>query len=271
MVQFRCILPSRRRQFMREFPRIGVGWLNSGVQSIKGAVNSPLQLTMSSSTSTSTVYAAPRSASTSSPAKKMFTRLPSFGTRSRRAQSSPSAVSVSLPLTGTSLKSQASLDSISSCASASSTSAAASSSRPSAKLKVLDYPSACVDLVISGVSAMLIMPMPFLVTVRREKRAENALTDSVERLRGSSSTSLRRIIPRRPSTGRRRNSLVLPEVPMAQGPYVPDISQPFRFTTREAPPAMEERTVRFVVPPPRFAPPMESTAEDEEPAWCDFM
>ncbi|KAJ7658252.1 hypothetical protein DFH06DRAFT_1131255 [Mycena polygramma] len=120
----------------------------------------------------------------------------------------------------------------------------------------------CLKLVKSGVSAILIVPMPYF---KAESGAEDA-----------ESGSLKRILSRRlqKDGGKRRNSLVLPEVLMPDAPEEPEtprVRRPSECTIRESPPPMEDRTVRFVTPPPKFAPPMECKSADEEPAWCDFM
>lgn len=78
------------------------------------------------------------------------------------------------------------------------------------------------------------------------------------------------MLSRRPSTPkRRRNSLVLPEVPMPDdaddaADFPP---RPHHRSTLESPPPTEGRSVRFSLPPP----PIERRRTDEEPAWPDFM
>ncbi|KAJ7712382.1 hypothetical protein B0H16DRAFT_1625238, partial [Mycena metata] len=132
----------------------------------------------------------------------------------------------------------------------------------SRKRKLRHYPSRCVDMVISGVSAILIMPLPFLDGKKGEKAAKPESLD------------LKRVFSRRPAqNGPRRNSLVLPEVPMPDGPYEPrlDIRRPSECSILDSPPPPEDRTVRFSLPPPRFAPPMECRWAGEGPAWSDFM
>ncbi|KAJ7844461.1 hypothetical protein B0H13DRAFT_2364278 [Mycena leptocephala] len=67
----------------------------------------------------------------------------------------------------------------------------------------------------------------------------------------SESSSLKRVLSRRPQKDRRRrNSLVLPEVPMPDEPAEPVV--PFRrgsaCTIRDSPPPIESRTVRFILP-----------------------
>ncbi|KAJ7612872.1 hypothetical protein DFH06DRAFT_1147144 [Mycena polygramma] len=128
----------------------------------------------------------------------------------------------------------------------------------------------CLKLVKSGVSAILIVPMPYF---KAESRTDKSLRPAPE---DSESGSLKRILSRRPqqADGKRRNSLVLPEVPMPDAPVEPEslhVRRPSECTIRESPPPMEDRTVRFVTPPPKFAPPKECNSADEEPAWCDFM
>ncbi|KAJ7640031.1 hypothetical protein DFH06DRAFT_1138036 [Mycena polygramma] len=120
----------------------------------------------------------------------------------------------------------------------------------------------CLELVRSGVSAILIVPMPYF---QKEPPVE-----------ASEPGVLKRMFSRRyqKDVQKRRNSLVLPDVPMPderQEPESPRERRPSECTIRESPPPMEDRTVRFVTPPPKFAPPMECKSEDEEPAWCDFM
>ncbi|KAJ7723800.1 hypothetical protein B0H16DRAFT_1895698 [Mycena metata] len=132
----------------------------------------------------------------------------------------------------------------------------------SRKSKLRHYPSRCVDMVISGVSAILIMPLPFLDGIKGEKAAKPESLD------------LKRVFSRRPTqNGPRRNSLVLPEVPMPDGPYEPhlDLRRPSECSILDSPPPLEDRTVRFVLLPPRFAPAMGCRWTDEGPAWSDFM
>lgn len=66
---------------------------------------------------------------------------------------------------------------------------------------------------------------------------------------------------------------MLPEVAMPDTPGEPNIplSRPSQCSTRKSPPPMEDRAIRFVLPPPKFAPPISSQWPDEEPAWSDFM
>ncbi|KAJ7656744.1 hypothetical protein DFH06DRAFT_1410104 [Mycena polygramma] len=119
----------------------------------------------------------------------------------------------------------------------------------------------CMQLVKRAVSATLIVPMPYL------NGNSNAPSEA---------GTLRRILSRRSlKEGRkRRNSLVLPEVPMPDDPEEPVSSRvrwPSECTIRDSPPPMGDRTVRFITPPPKFAPPTECRTADDEPAWSDFM
>ncbi|KAF7353463.1 hypothetical protein MSAN_01535600 [Mycena sanguinolenta] len=118
-------------------------------------------------------------------------------------------------------------------------------------------------MVISGISAILLMPMPFL------HHGEEETEDS----ENSEPRGLKRIFSRRSRRAvRRRNSLVLPDVPMPDVPDEPEspLAESFERTTRDTPPPMEERTVRFVLPPRNLAPP-ESGGANDELAWSNFM
>ncbi|KAF8181941.1 hypothetical protein K438DRAFT_1767667 [Mycena galopus ATCC 62051] len=161
-----------------------------------------------------------------------------------------------------------------SCSAPSSTSPSDSASSTSTS-KIRRYPSKCKSKVISGISAILLMPMPFL-DKEKEKDAHVAGFDGVnlEEL-ASEPRGLRRILSRqpRPKAGRRRNSLILPEVDMPDVPDEPNCpAQPYECSTRDRPPPMADRAVRFSVsaPPEKLAPRPECRADDE-PAWCDFM
>ncbi|KAK7062480.1 hypothetical protein R3P38DRAFT_697268 [Favolaschia claudopus] len=103
---------------------------------------------------------------------------------------------------------------------------------------------------------MLLMPMPYLDTQSNEESDHDADEDP----RG-----LKRIISRRPPP-RRRNSLVLPEVPMPENVEEPAPWQPYERNIRDNPPTMEERVVRFAAVPHG-----RTDSRDEEPAWSDFM
>ncbi|KAJ6455333.1 hypothetical protein C8R47DRAFT_1166233, partial [Mycena vitilis] len=124
----------------------------------------------------------------------------------------------------------------------------------------------CIGLVKRGVSAILMMPMPFLDSRKGRQCVEG---DSL--IQTSEPRGLKRILSRRRQrpNGKRRNSLVLPEVPMPDEPEEADrpvTRRPSECTIRENPPRFEDRTVRFVTHPgtkSRFA--------DDGPAWCDFM
>ncbi|KAJ7229525.1 hypothetical protein B0H12DRAFT_224953 [Mycena haematopus] len=130
---------------------------------------------------------------------------------------------------------------------------------------------------------MLLMPMPFLNSAEADSEAHDIgkpdrgmdLSSGLHNITSENSESrgLKRILSRRPREAmRRRNSLVLPDVRMPDGPYEPETSraQPYQCTVRESPPPMEDRTIRFLTPPPKFAPP-QCRGADEEPAWSDFM
>ncbi|KAF8172532.1 hypothetical protein K438DRAFT_1772576 [Mycena galopus ATCC 62051] len=138
--------------------------------------------------------------------------------------------------------------------------------------KIRRYPSKCKNMVISGISAILLMPMPFL---DNEMDAHTAGFDGVNSEEPDSEPrGLRRILSRqpRPKAGRRRNSLILPDVDMPDVPDEPDAhAQPYECSTRESPPPMADRAVRFSNPPEKFPRRPECRADDEEPAWCDFM
>jgi hypothetical protein len=138
----------------------------------------------------------------------------------------------------------------------------------------------------TGVSALLLMPLPFLDNMKGEKSAKKDAPSGMSnfavhlcrilipnQIKKLESGSLKRVLSRRPQKDRRRrNSLVLPEVPMPDEPAEPVV--PFRrgsaCTIRDSPPPIESRTVRFILPPPKFAPPIECKS-DEQPAWSDFM
>jgi hypothetical protein len=115
-------------------------------------------------------------------------------------------------------------------------------------------------------SAMLLMPMPYL---KREKAEAGAIGSSssvthspagpnvVVDAEESEPRGLKRILSRQPpKPRRRRNLLVLPEVDMPDLPEEP-LARPSQCTIRESPPPMEDRTVRFIIPPTKFAPPIE--------------
>ncbi|KAJ6537520.1 hypothetical protein DFH09DRAFT_1369086 [Mycena vulgaris] len=123
------------------------------------------------------------------------------------------------------------------------------------------------------------MPMPFLKRGSPPPPPSDASVAQTPRKRRFSLPSL----PTRPATRpthRKRNSLILPEVPMLL-PSPPSSSPSARTssctlrpscTTRHLPPPLAARTVRFVLPPPKFAPPIDWPGNgDEEPAWSDFM
>ncbi|KAJ7190803.1 hypothetical protein GGX14DRAFT_546787 [Mycena pura] len=155
------------------------------------------------------------------------------------------------------------------------------------KRQVREYPSACMDLVIHGVSTMLLIPKPLLDGVRKGKRRAADEGDDAPAGPRRTETSvfvsdqedpsaMKRIFSRRRAAPRKQNSLVLPEVPV---PVPPPDEPPTPggsrsgLVVRAAPPPPACRTVRFVGTPRRvcaFAPPPDR-AEDAEPAWSDFM
>ncbi|KAJ7822925.1 hypothetical protein B0H13DRAFT_2447006 [Mycena leptocephala] len=196
-------------------------------------------------------------------------RLPSFSRKARKSHGPGSKV-VTVSLHRCSSKSRPleprpRNDSTASCSSWSSYTSTLDGTASTSTSKVRDYPSRCANMVITGVSALLLMPLPFLDTIKGEKSAKKDAP--------SESGSLKRVLSRRPQKDRRRrNSLVLPEVPMPDEPAEPVV--PFRrgsaCTIRDSPPPIESRTVRFILPPPKFASPIESRW-DEEPSWSDFM
>ncbi|KAJ7160387.1 hypothetical protein C8R46DRAFT_1194730 [Mycena filopes] len=131
-----------------------------------------------------------------------------------------------------------------------------------------DYPARCMDMVISGISAILIMPMPFLDGLKSTNRRTRTRTRRTPTLTPNP-TPTRTNEPPRP---RPRNSLILPEVPMPPswtGEPLPD-TRPSVRSTRPSPPPLEARRVRFVIvrPPPSG---FKGRGDGEEPAWCDFM
>ncbi|KAJ6472404.1 hypothetical protein C8R45DRAFT_1012977 [Mycena sanguinolenta] len=189
-----------------------------------------------------------------------FERLQTFTNESRKSRTQTPIALHRCPSKNIPSSSRASSDdSTASCSSGSSESTSSSASTS----KIPRYSSKCKHMVISGISAILLMPMPFL------KHGEEETEDG----ENSEPRGLKRILSRRSRrSARRRNSLVLPDVPM---PNVPDepaspLTESFERTTRDTPPPMTERTVRFVLPPPKFAPP-ECRGADDEPAWSDFM
>ncbi|KAK7006703.1 hypothetical protein R3P38DRAFT_2793795 [Favolaschia claudopus] len=114
------------------------------------------------------------------------------------------------------------------------------------------------------VSAMLLMPMPYLDTQSNEESDHDA---------DEAPNTLKRIISRRPPP-RRRNSLILPEVPMPQNVEEPAPWQPYERNIRDNPPTMQERVVRFAVPRGHAESGMDGSRAiggDGEPAWSDFM
>ncbi|KAJ7620829.1 hypothetical protein DFH06DRAFT_1143686 [Mycena polygramma] len=124
----------------------------------------------------------------------------------------------------------------------------------------------CLELVKRGVSTMLMIPMPFWDSSNSRDCVSRDSFNEMSDPRG-----LKRILSRRRSqvNGKRRNSLVLPEVPMSDEPDEPKspvIRRPSECTIRESPPPFEDRTVRFVVQPGK-----RSRFTDDGPAWCDFM
>jgi hypothetical protein len=232
-------------------------------------------------------------------------RLPSFSRKARKSHGPGSKV-VTVSLHRCSSKSRPLAprprnDSTASCSSwSSSTSTLDGTSSPSMS-KVRDYPSRCVNMVIvsytptgfricsyhfsqTGVSALLLMPLPFLDNMKGEKSAKKDAPSGMSNFAVHlcrilipqpkiESGSLKRVLSRRPQKDRRRrNSLVLPEVPMPDEPAEPVV--PFRRGSacpiRDSPPPIESRTVRFILPPPKFAPPI-GRRWDEEPAWSDYM
>ncbi|KAJ7884150.1 hypothetical protein B0H14DRAFT_2700937, partial [Mycena olivaceomarginata] len=135
-----------------------------------------------------------------------------------------------------------------------------SSSPAASSSKVRRHASKSKRMVIRVVSTMLLIPMPYL----DDEKAEADVLETSE------PHGLKNMFSRRPSTPkRRRNSLVLPEVPMPDGAddaadFPP---RPHHRSTLGSPPPTEERRVRFSLPPP----PIERRRTDEEPAWPDFM
>ncbi|KAJ6537504.1 hypothetical protein DFH09DRAFT_1283513 [Mycena vulgaris] len=193
--------------------------------------------------------------------------------RARRASSSSSTSSTS---------SSSSTSSATSSGSASSSHAP--SSPPTKKSKSRNFRA--VDMIISGVSSLLIMPMPFLKRGSPQPPPPPSATGATDpvlpRKRRFSLPSLPGLpgLPARPTrpTHRKRNSLVLPEVPMPEEPASPSPSartssctpRESCSRTRPTPPPLEDRIVRFILPPPKFAPPIDWPG-DEEPAWSDFI
>ncbi|KAJ7846442.1 hypothetical protein B0H13DRAFT_1907777 [Mycena leptocephala] len=196
-------------------------------------------------------------------------RLPSFSRKARKSHGPGSKV-VTVSLHRCSSKSRPLAprprnDSTASCSSWSSSTSTLDGTSSTSTSKVRDYPSRCANMVITGVSALLLMPLPFLDNMKGEKSAKKDAP--------SESGSLKRVLSRRPQKDRRRrNSRVLPEVPMPDEPAEPVV--PFRRGSacpiRDSPPPIESRTVRFILPPPKFAPPI-GRRWDEEPAWSDYM
>ncbi|KAJ6537500.1 hypothetical protein DFH09DRAFT_1400221 [Mycena vulgaris] len=198
--------------------------------------------------------------------------------RARRASSSSSTSSTS------SSSSTYSATSTSSATSSGSASPSHAPSSPPTKMSKSRKVRA-VDMIISGVSSLLIMPMPFL------KRGSPPPPPPPPSDASAAQTPRKRrfslpALPTRPAgrrTHRKHNSLVLPEVPMPEEPASPSPSartssctRPSSCTIRDLPPPLAARTVRFVLPPPKFAPPIDwpgarGGSGDEEPAWSDFM
>ncbi|KAJ7791269.1 hypothetical protein B0H13DRAFT_2689881 [Mycena leptocephala] len=184
-------------------------------------------------------------------------RLPSFSRKARKSHGPGSKV-VTVSLHRCSSKSRPLAprprnDSTASCSSwSSSTSTLDGTSSPSTS-KVRDYPSRCANMVITGVSALLLMPLPFLDNIKGEKSAKKDAP--------SESGSLKRVLSRRPQTDRRRrNSL--------RSPW--SLSGGDRRAPSETAPAYREQDGAVYSPPPKFAPPI-GRRWDEEPAWSDYM
>ncbi|KAJ6524867.1 hypothetical protein DFH09DRAFT_1418176 [Mycena vulgaris] len=189
-----------------------------------------------------------------------------------------------------SISSTSSTSSSSSTSSAMSSGSASSSSGSGAMPSAKNSKSRKVRVIISGVSSLLIMPMPFLERGSPQPPTPPSATSAADpalprpRARRFSLPSLPSLSarPTRPAkrpTHRKRNSLVLPEVSMREEPASPLDStctssciRPPSCTIRDLPPPLAVRTVRFVLPPPKFAPPIDWPGDrDEEPAWSDFM
>ncbi|KAJ7697789.1 hypothetical protein B0H17DRAFT_1130073 [Mycena rosella] len=257
------------------------------------------------------------------PTKKTFSSRPS---RWRAQKSDTVAIEVHLPRTP--FPYTDSMDSTASTASSSSCATPAAAPPPEKSRR-----SRAVEIVVSGVSAILLVPLPYLkreaptewseTTAHfnmggcllsecppRRAHVQNAcqprapsLTRTLTRNGASTSekpTRLQRMLnlPRsrsltgpRPSTPPRHracNSLILPEVLM---PDEPDELPPPRASHRATlanPPPREERLVRFITPPPGPTsrklkrssairnrlpdpPSADMRADDEEPAWSEFM
>ncbi|KAJ6524905.1 hypothetical protein DFH09DRAFT_1372079 [Mycena vulgaris] len=165
--------------------------------------------------------------------------------RARRASSSSSTSSTS-----------------SATSSGSASSSHAPSSPPTKKSKSRKVRA--VDMIISGVSSLLIMPMPFLKGGSPQPPPPPSVKGDAD--------------PQAPRTRRRRFSLPATrptQVPMREEPASPLDSmrtssciRPPSCTIRDLPPPLAARTVRFVLPPPKFAPPIDWPGDgDEEPAW----
>ncbi|KAJ6456787.1 hypothetical protein C8R47DRAFT_1082315 [Mycena vitilis] len=100
----------------------------------------------------------------------------------------------------------------------------------------------CLKLVKRGVSTMLTMPMPFWDSSNDNNWVKKEPLTQMREPRG-----LKRILSRRRSqaNGSRRNSLVLPEVPMpdeSEEPTSPVTRRPSECTIRESPPPFQDRT-----------------------------
>ncbi|KAF8130884.1 hypothetical protein K438DRAFT_1788571 [Mycena galopus ATCC 62051] len=168
-----------------------------------------------------------------------------------------------------------------SCSAPSSASPSDSASSTSTS-KIRCYPSKCKSMVVvgrvaailpkspryfsqSGISAILLMPMPFL-----DKEKDGHVAEELD----SKPRSMRRILFRqsRPKAGRRRNALILPEVDI---PDVPDANcpaQPYECSKRESQPPMADRAVRFSIPREIFDRRQNAgrRPDDEEPAWYNL-
>ncbi|KAK6995861.1 hypothetical protein R3P38DRAFT_111295 [Favolaschia claudopus] len=130
--------------------------------------------------------------------------------------------------------------------------------------KAKDHSAKCKHAIRTVVSAMLLMPMPYLDTQSNEESDHDA---------DEAPNTLKRIISRRPPP-RRRNSLILPEVPMPRNVEEPAPWQPYQRDIRDNPPTMEERVVRFAAPRGHAESGMDGSRAiggDKEPVWSDFM
>ncbi|KAJ7181404.1 hypothetical protein C8R43DRAFT_1101292 [Mycena crocata] len=199
-----------------------------------------------------------------------FVHIPSFSRRPerrthRRAVSEPITVSLLPAQRGTTLTQNNSFDSVSSWSSSASTSAPSSLAAGKLK-KIRAYPSACIGFVVNGASAIF----PKKSDGKGKQLEDEGL--SGEDVTTTPAHGLRRIFSRRhsPPNRPRRNSLVLPEVPMTEEPYDPgaEAGRPSQCTLRDNPPPMEDRSVRFSLPPSKAVDPR---WQEDGPAWCDFM